>query len=284
MLFRWLSLALALAITAPASPLEDAIALYQARRYPEARAAFESIATAEPENAAAAYYLGMTLRRRGDTTALDDAVRWLAKAVEIEPGNATYLADFGGTSMQLANKNRSLSAATRGRDAMVHAIELDPDNLDARDGLMQFYAQAPFLVGGSIEKAYTQAEEIRKRDPQRGLVALIGLKLGEKKYADASALCEDTLKLSPDHYLALYHLGRIAALSGENLDRGLAALRHALELTPPPNSPPHSTLQFRIGNILEKQNDRDAARAAYEAALKLDSNNQAAADALAKLK
>lgn len=279
---RPLGLALALATTALAAPLDDAVVLYRAKKYPEARAALESIAAADPKNAAAAYYLGMALRRRGDATALDDAVLWLAKAVALEPGNATYLADFGGTSMQLANKSRSLSAATRGRDAMIRAIELDPENLDARDGLMQFYAEAPFLVGGSREKAYAQADEIQKRDPQRGLFARIGLKLGEKKYAEATALCEDALKLSPDTYLALYQIGRIAALSGENLDRGLAALRHALTLTPPPNSPSHSNIHFRLGNILEKKADPAAARAAYEEALKLDPNNRAATDALAK--
>ena len=99
--------------------------------------------TAEPKNAAAAYYYGMTIRRRGDTTALDEAVPWLAKAAELEPTNATYLGDFGGSSLQLAGKTRSLSAATRGREAMIRAVELNPDYLDAREGLMQYYAQAP---------------------------------------------------------------------------------------------------------------------------------------------
>lgn len=285
MQFRWLSLALVLALaTARGESLDEAVALYQAKKYPEARAAFEKLTEANPKDAAACYYLGMTLRHRGDTTALDEATRWLAKAVELEPNNATYLADFGGTSMQLADKTRSLSAATRGRDAMIRAIELNPDNLDARDGLMQFYAEAPFLVGGSTAKAYAEAEEIRKRDQQRGLFALMGLKMREKNYAGASACCEDLLKLTPDHYLALYQIGRIAAISGENLDRGLTTLRRALELTPPANSPPHSYLQFRIGNILEKKGDRDGAHAAYEAALKLDPDNKPAAEAFEKTK
>jgi tetratricopeptide (TPR) repeat protein len=283
MLLRPLSLALAFAATALASPLDDANALYQEKRYPEARALLEKILAEDPGNAAAAHRLGLTLRRRGDVHALDDALVWLAKAVALAPANATYLADFGGTSMQLADKNRSLSAATQGRDAMIRAVELDPDNLDARDGLMQFYAQAPFFVGGSLAKAYTQAEEIRKRDPARGLSALLGLKLREKNYADAGALCEDALKKSPDDYLALYQLGRIASLSGENLDRGIAALRRCLALTPPPNAPTHANAQFRLGTLLEKKGDPAAARAAYEAALKLEPNQPAATEALKKL-
>lgn len=279
-------LALALALTfsaARAASLSEAIALYDAKKYPEAGAALAKITASEPKNAAAAYYYGMTLRRRGDNTALDDAVPWLAKAAELEPNNATYLADYGGSAMQLASKARSLSGANRGRDAMIRSLELNPDNLQAREGLMQFYSQAPWIAGGRMEKAYAQAEEIRKRDPIRGLTALITLKSGEKKYAEATELCESALKQNPDNYLALYQIGRLASTTGENLDRGLVTLRRCLELVPPPNQPGHSGAHFRIGVILEKKGDKPAARAAYEAALKLDPKMKLALDALAKL-
>ena len=280
-----LPLALALALTfstARAASLSDAIAFYDAKKYPEAGAALEKITAAEPKNAAAAYYYGMTLRRRGDNTALDDAVPWLAKAAELEPNNATYLADYGGSAMQLADKTRSLSGANRGRDAMIRAIELNPENLQAREGLMQFYSQAPWPVG-STSKAYAQAEEILKRDPIRGLTALITLKSGEKKYAEATELCETALKQNSDNYLALDQIGRLASTTGENLDRGLVTLRRCVELTPPPNQPGHSGAHFRIGVILEKKGDKPAARVAYEAALKLDPKMKLALDALAKL-
>jgi tetratricopeptide (TPR) repeat protein len=184
--------------------------------------------------------------------------------------------------MQLAGKTRSLSGANRGRDAMIRAIELNPENLQAREGLMQFYSQAPWPIGSS-SKAYAQAEEIRKRDPIRGLTALITLKSGEKKYADATELCEIALKQNPDNYLALYQIGRLASTTGENLDRGLITLRRCLELVPPPNQPGHSGAHFRIGVILEKKGDKPAARAAYESALKLDPKMKLALEALAKL-
>ena len=51
---------------------------------------------------------------------------------------------------------------------MEKAIQLDPDNLDAREGLFQYYTQAPFFVGGSASKAAAQLEEIRRRDVDRG--------------------------------------------------------------------------------------------------------------------
>ena len=279
---RSLALILLLPAAALAAPLDDAISLYEAKKFPEARAVLEKITAAEPKNAAACYYYGMTLRLRGDSTALDDAAVWLAKAAELEPNNATYLADYGGTAMQLASKTRSISAANRGKDAMLKAIELNPNNLDAREGLLQFYAQAPWPIGSS-SKAAAQADEIAKRDPQRGLLAQITVKTAAKKYADAAAICEDFLKKTPDHYLALYQIGRIASISGENLDRGIVTLRRCLELTPPPNAGTHANAQFRLGNLFEKKGDKPAARAAYESALKLDPAYKNARDALAKL-
>lgn len=276
------ALALAHLSALAAAPLDDAIALYDAKRYPEARAALEKLTAAEPTNAAAAHQLGLTLLLRGDTNALKDAVPWLAKAAELEPTNSTYLADFGGPCMQLADKTNSLSGATRGRDAMLKAIELNPNNLDAREGVMQFFAQAPWPIGSSV-KAAAQADEIAKRDPARGFLAQVTLKTSAKKYAEASALCETYLKTNPDAYTALYQIGKFAAITGENLNRGLVTLRRCLELTPPENFPGHAGVRYRMGVIMEKKGDKPAAREAYEAALKLDPAMKQAAAALAKL-
>jgi tetratricopeptide (TPR) repeat protein len=269
--------------TAAAAPFDDAVSLFQAKNYPAARAAFEQIATAEPNNAAACHYLGLILLKRGDSTALDDAMTWLEKAVKLEPGNATYLADFGGTSLQLANRNRSYGAATRGRDAMEKAIQLAPDNLDAREGLMQFYERAPWPLGSSA-KAAAQLEEIRRRDPDRATALSVTAKANAKDYAAAFRICDTLLAQKPGDYMALYQYGRTASLSGENLERGLACLQKCLTLTPPgPASPQPTHAWHRLGVIQEKLHHRTEARAAYQNAIKLDPTNKPAADALAAL-
>jgi tetratricopeptide (TPR) repeat protein len=266
-----------------ATPFDDAVSLFQAKNYPAARAAFEKIATAEPNNAAACHYLGLVLLRRGDRTALDDAIVWLEKAVKLEPKNATYLADFGGTSLQLANRNRSYGAATRGRDAMEKAIQLDPANLDAREGLLQFYDRAPWPLGSSA-KAAAQLEEIRRRDPDRATALSVMAKANAKDYAAAFKICDALLAQKPDDYMALYQYGRTASLAGQNLERGLACLEKCLTLTPPgPASPQPTHAWHRIGVIQEKLAHPADARTAYQAAIKLDPTNRPAVDALAKL-
>ena len=277
-----LILLLLLPFRAHAGALEDAVAHYEQKRYPEARLALEKITAREPTNAAACYHLGLTLRQRADDRAIEDALPWLAKATELAPKNATYLTLFGITSMQTAGKTRSVSAATRGRDAISRAIELEPDNLDAREALLQFYASAPWPIG-SRTKAKEQAEAIAQRNPTRGLFAHVMIKTSEKKYDEAIALCEKSLEQNPDFYPALAELGRLTVASGAKLERGLTALRRCLELEPTLGQAAHSLIHYRIGTLHLKRNDKSAARAAFTSALQLDPQLKRAADALAKL-
>jgi tetratricopeptide (TPR) repeat protein len=265
-----------------AGAFEEALALYQQKRYPEARLALEQITASEPTNAAACHYLGLTLRQRADDRAIEDALPWLAKAAELAPKNATYLTLFGISSMQAAGKTRSVSGATRGRDAIIRAIELEPDNLDAREALLQFYASAPWPIG-SRTKAKEQAEAIAQRNPTRGLFANVMIKTSEKKYVEAIDLCEKSLEQNPDFYPALAELGRLSAASGAKLDRGLSALQRCLQLEPPLGQAAHSLIHYRIGTIHLKLNEKTAARAAFTTALQLDPKLKRAADALAKL-
>jgi tetratricopeptide (TPR) repeat protein len=270
------------AFSAYAGALEDALALYGQKRYPEARSAFEKITENDPSNAAACHYLGLTLRLRSDDRAIEDALPWLAKAAELAPKNSAYLASFGITSMQSAGKTRSVSAATRGRDAVIRAIEIEPGNLDAREALLQFYASAPWPIGSRV-KAKEQAEAIAQRDPTRGLFAHVLIKTTEKKYDEAIVLCEKSLENNPDFYPALAELGRLTVVSGVQLERGLTALRRCLQLEPPFGQAAHSLIHYRIGTLHLKLNDKSSARAAFTYALQLDPQLKRAADALAKL-
>jgi tetratricopeptide (TPR) repeat protein len=280
---------LALLILAALAPLRaaefaEAVALFEARRFPEAQAAFAALVAAEPKNAAACHYLGRTLARRNDPAALEEAAKWHGQAAALAPKNAAYLAAYGGALLNVANKSRSLSSATKGRDTLEQAVKLDPAQLDAREALFRFYHHAPWPIGSNA-KARAHLAALRIHDPERADVLSVISRVDDKDYAGAFKVCEALLAAQPDHYIALYHYGRTAAISGQNLERGLASLRRCLALPPPsPASPPHSAVWNRIGHLEEKLQRPAAARAAYEAALKLDPGNRQAADALARLK
>ena len=282
--FRSLALPLLLAAAASAAPLDDAIALFKAKQYPDARAALEKITSAEPTNASAAYYYGETLRRRGDTAALEDAVPWLEKATVLDPTTAKYFAAYGSASLLFANQKTSLSTANKGRDALEKAIALDPNDLDSREAVFQFYHHAPWPIGSS-SKAAVQLAEIKNRDSDRWANLNISTKVRAKDYTGAFKLIEEILAKNPDNYVAHYQYGRTAAVADLNLTAGLTHLQKCLALSPPgPASPSHSTVWNRIGTIHEKLKQPTEARAAYESALKLDPANKAASDSLAKLK
>ncbi len=275
-----------LAAAGPAghAALDAAIKLFEGKRYPDAQVALERIVAAEPGNARACYHLGRTLELRADAAALPEAVKWLQQAAQLEPQNSTYLGRYGGASLLFAERTNSLFAARRGRDAMEQAIRLNPADLEAREGLFQFYQRTPWPLGSSA-KAADHLQAIRQRDPTRAGVIAILSRRQARDYAGAFRLCEQALAGRPDDYNALYQLGGTALESGEQLGRGVAAFEQCLTLEPPtPASPSPSVVWQRLGAIHEKRGHPDAARAAYAAALRLDSGNREAAAARAILK
>jgi len=193
------------------------------------------------------------------------------------------LGDAYGISAQRAGLFSKLGFARKCKAAYDKAVELDPKNINARWSVMEFCRQAPGIVGGGMDGAYVQAAAIKQLDSRRGLAAYAMLYATEKKYDEAFAMFAEALKAAPDDYEVLYQVGRFAAISGKELDRGVASLRHCLELSPPANSPGHAPVQWRLGNLLELKGDKAGARAAYEAALKIDPNFPQAIEALKKL-
>jgi tetratricopeptide (TPR) repeat protein len=153
-----------------AAPLGDAVALYKQRRYGEAKALLEPLAAALPPDPSACYYLALTVQKIGGPKALDSALPLLQTANKLAPENEVYLAEYAGVCLLLAGRDSSFSLALEGRGAMSRAIEQNPADLDAREGLMTFYAQAPWPLGDA-DKAFEQARAIAARDPRRGAAA-----------------------------------------------------------------------------------------------------------------
>lgn len=273
----------ALAAADPAA-FAAAVELYQQRKPLEAQQAFEALAQSDPENGDIQFYLGRLALQRDNPS---QALVHLEKAVALAPHDSRFhlrLGDAYGRSAQKAGLFSKMSLAAKCRAEYEKAVELDPKSLEARLSLLGFYQQAPAIAGGGLDKAHVQAEEIKKLDANRGRIAVAGLYVVEKKYDLAFAEFETALQQNPADYAALYQTGRLAAITGEKLDRGLTTLRQCLTQNPPEGQPPHAAAHWRIGNILEKIGDQPGARAAYEAALKVDPKFPQAIDSLQKLK
>jgi tetratricopeptide (TPR) repeat protein len=264
-----------------ASDFDDAVALFQAKRFPDARAAFDKLAAREPQNAAVHYYLGRIALDRDDS---DNAVDEMEQATAGDPKKSDYYFWLGGAYGLYARQHASISKACKCREAFLRAVELNPDNLDARAALVTFYRMSPWFVGGNMKKAHAQADEIKKRDPLRGAEAEGEICIAEKKYDDAFNAFESLLKDHPDQIAALYQIGYIAATTGQRLDRGEAALKEYLTHTPSDTQPSLAYAHYRLGDIYREKANSTAARKEYQTALALDPNLKQAADALDAMK
>ena len=266
--------------------ISAARALHEARRPAEAQAAFERLAASDPKHPEINFYLGMLAYLRDDTAA---ALRHLETALAAAPGEARYHYYYGHAQGRSAQKAGVLSKFGHARKCLAayeRAVALAPDESEFRESLFEFYRQAPAVVGGGRDKALAQAEAIRRLDPVRGRVVFAKLHVAEGRFAEAFGEFEEVLRTAPDDYLSLYHVGRLAATTGESMERGLACLRRCLGLTPPPGKdvPGHAYAHWRIGQLHERRKETAAAREAFTAAVGLDPTLSAAAEALRRLR
>ncbi|MEJ1971402.1 MAG: tetratricopeptide repeat protein [Lacunisphaera sp.] len=278
-----LTASVAHAAAIPPAQFDRIHALVRDHKLREAERAAQALVAAHPGEPEAHALLGSVRIDQGDA---GNAVAEYEKAAELAPANSGYQRELGDTygfAAQQAGMLSKMSWAKKCGVAYEKAVELDPKNLAARSSLMAFYQQAPALIGGGLDKAYAQAAAIKEADATRGLVAYAMLNIGEKKYGEASAKLEEVLRTEPDNYTALYQVGRIAALSGEQIDRGIAALQRCLTLPPTTGAPGHDAANWRLGNLWEKKGDKAVARAAYQAALAVTPSFPQAIDALKKL-
>jgi tetratricopeptide (TPR) repeat protein len=251
-----------------------------------------------------------------------DAADQFEKAIRIDDNVASHhlwLGNALGNTADSTSKIKLPFLARRVKSEFERTVALDPQSLDGRAGLVDFYSQAPSVMGGSMDKAHEQAREILKLNPMRGHLEeadLYGrekkpaevereLKAAEqaapdsavamytlgsfyqnsKRWADAFGVYDRMLKRFPGELLVHFQIGRAAALSGEQLERGERELKTVLSTAPADF--PRPTLagaHHRLGMIYEKQGRKDAARAEYQVAVSINPKNEDAKKSLAALK
>lgn len=246
--------------------------LYRCRQYSQARQAFETAVREGETGCDVWFYLGrLALWFDDDVVGRTD----LEKAQAIAPNDARIqnaLGDAYGLAAQKAGWLEKLGWAKKCRAAYERAVELDPANPNYRWSLLGYFELAPRIAGGGSARASAEAAAIDKLDPMNGRIARATLDLSEHRPEAAFQEFEAALQENPRDYLALYHLGRCAAVSGLHLDRGRAALEQCLALPRPTreNEPDIANVHYRLGNILEAEGDARGARAEYEAAYALE--------------
>ncbi len=288
------------------------------QKYDDARAETQALIKKNASDDAALHCMGRIYEVQGKS---GDAVDWYEKAVKLNDKSAVHHLQLGsalGTEAQKASKFRQPFLARRVKTEFELAVACDPKLADAHEGLMEFYLQAPGVMGGSMEKAKEQAQIIATLSAYDGHVALATIARHEKDVAGEQKALEAALAAAPDTANAWYQLevfyqnqqkwpqafalldrilkerpptelighfyyGRASALSGENLERGERELKEWLATAGPSAvTTTQSAAHWRLGMIYEKSGKKDNARAEYQVAVSLNPKSDAkkALDAL----
>ena len=149
---------------------EDAttgVSLFARGQFSAAQQFFETFVRQRPTDPVGVYYLG---RLAFESKQYEQASTWFEKTVKLDSNNSDYHLWLGrayGEQAQHAEGD-AFFLARKVKKHLETAVTLNPDNLDARSDLLDYYLQAPPLVGGDAAKARAQAQEITKRNAEEG--------------------------------------------------------------------------------------------------------------------
>ena len=274
----------------------------KAQKFDEVDKATHAALAANPENVEALLGRIDLLLSMHQESKLDDAVRLAEQCIQVAPTRSEcheYLGNALGTKALNAGLLSAMGSVGKIRNAFKKAVELDPKNIDARFSLLQFYQQAPGIVGGGkgnaralvaqtlpinadasklmqasedlVEREFAKveiavqmplpADPYDLQDRQRELMMSLGSTyVREKKNVDALRIFADMQKRFPDSELGAFGAGRAYQEQGKYTD-AIAQFEkaQAIKATAP--------MHFRIGQSWQALNDKPKAIAAYERAL-----------------
>jgi len=180
---------------------DEAKALMEAKRFAEAKEALVAIMERSDRDGEACVLLSDVLRNLKDGDGAED---YGLKAIQLLPDSAeahrVYARALGyKLAKEIGSFTGILGSFKRVgqfKEAAKRAIELDPDDTEARTMLV-FYNMAPRPIG-NIDEAVSLCEEIAARDPVLGK-RLLAFCLQRKGETDqAVALCKRAIEEYPD--------------------------------------------------------------------------------------
>jgi cytochrome c-type biogenesis protein CcmH/NrfG len=180
----FLMLVLAPALSLEAAELSPA-KLLAAGRVDDAILTLQNRITAAPNDAESQNLL---CRAYLALTNWDASVAACQKAVALEPENGEYHLWLGRAYGEKADHSSFFSAtglAKKVRSEFEAAVRLDPSNVEARADLADFYVEAPGIMGGGVNKAANQAQQLAALDPAQA--HLVRAQIAEKDNDQAAA-------------------------------------------------------------------------------------------------
>jgi tetratricopeptide (TPR) repeat protein len=238
------------------------------------------------------------------------------KAAALDPNNSGFHLWLGrvyGEKAEHINLVSAVTLAAKVRGEFERAVQLDPQDVDARLALAQFYIEAPMLLGGGEDKAREQAQAVAAINPGREHWIYARIAEQRKDYASAEREYHQYIDLSHGDAEAWLDLSQflrrqsrldemeraVVKLSqsptpkpdvlvdaAEMLYRASRSYPFAAELlqrylaSGPVEAAPAFKARYLRGLLLEKQGDKAGAAQEYRASLALARNFGTAQQAL----
>ena len=164
----------------------------------------------------------------------DAAVEAGEKAVQELPGSAEaylWLGRAYGQKAMKASIFSQMGLAKKCRISFEKAVALDPGSADARVDLIQYYANAPGIVGGGLEKARMEIKALDGLDAARGALMSGYVLAKEKKPVEAEAEYRRAVSLKPGDAAIRVRFGHFLERAGRK-DEAKDSYREALRLDP----------------------------------------------------
>jgi tetratricopeptide (TPR) repeat protein len=239
-------------------------------------------------------------------------------AEKLEPENSLVHLWLGRIYGQQAQEEHSLTLAIRTRKELERAVSLDSSNLEAHRDLMEFYLDAPWLLGGGKEKAKKQVKAIATLSPTAGALArghfdektgdlqqaegefrhVVQLKpdrIGPyleaadffESHRDATGMAEAIAaasRVDPSDPRLNYYQGVVDVLVGEQLDQAERKLKTYLAIAPRrSNYPSRASALSWLGELYERAGKPKLAAQQFHAALQLEPDLTLARQGLERL-
>ena len=315
--FGFLAAALVAAASAVAgdSPLAEATRQFDAGNYQQAVTILRSALEQDQQAAGLHYWLGRCYFELRD---FDRAVTTAEHAVQIEPNNSEYHDWLGrayGRKAEQAGWFSGFSLAKKTRREFEEAVRLNPSSLQAQRDLIEFYLEAPGIVGGGDDKARRQIEVLAAIDAVEGHLGRADFWMDQKRPELAEAeyrlVMEAKLKRADPYFeVAKFYMSRSDAgrmeeaveaaarveasdrrlsfyrgvvwvLAGNRLEEAEPLLKLYLETVPQCSDlPSHAAAREWLGRLYERQRKCAAAAEQYRAALKIEPRRKSAQEAL----
>jgi tetratricopeptide (TPR) repeat protein len=249
----------------------DFKALIKERKFAEAEALAQQRVAKDSKDDTAWWYLSRF--GAGDEKKREALIPKLEKCIADLPMSAKChhaLGSVYGAAAQSAGMVNGIKYAGRIKDMFAKAVELDPANYDSRRDLNMFYLQAPGIVGGSVRKAFANADAHAKLNPAQGAILRAEAHAYDKEFEQAEKLLAGIKPVAGDDTTpgllaqAWFGVG-VAMISDKKAPAAVALFERRVAA-----EPMNAVLHAGLGRAQLETGAAEAAIASYEKALALD--------------